>query len=433
MKTMYCFLIGISMLLAVPWGAFADAQAIDFGCIWEYWTYRFEDLLLSDMPDIHLVDSTEEGGVGVADLEEFGMLSLILADPAAPRHEEVHAAFTVNAALARAAIGPWITGLTTSIYDSGPMARQPIPGTDPQRYYGLDGIMAAYITMGEWNVYVGYLAGYENTQWGIEVPSSSEGYQFVQELGMYGDIDGDGVPNANEYWASNPRSFANALDPGVVESAVTWDVWACMDEPGLNARFWCDAVTERLYTMSVSQITWAEAVYFEFAYPDGTPILISLCNIGDQNENDFVASVANRYEVWIGCTDAGRDIGHAAPNPDDWYWLNDPGRNPMTFTNWHDGFPKGVDGVADCAVLNVRGCWQDVSEFVGAPPEPRRRLAVFELAGTYPDDDGNGAPDAFEDKDGDLLPDGFESEGEGEGEEGEGENEGLPPGCLGRC
>ncbi|MCX5772406.1 MAG: hypothetical protein NTZ09_19325, partial [Candidatus Hydrogenedentes bacterium] len=154
--------------------------------------------------------------------------------------------------------------------------------------------------------------------------------------------------------------------------------------------------------------------------------------------------------VWIGCTDAGRDIGHTAPNPQDWYWLSDPSQSQMTYTAWQAGEPNGVDGAEDCGVMRgsrdggfaggMPAIWYDVSEFTGSPPEPRLYPAVFELPGTYPDNDSNGAPDAFEDKDGDLLPDGlFQGEGEGEGPaegegedtgEGEGECDEVPFGCF---
>ena len=426
-------------ILLLPLAAFGDPQEINLRCILEYtasqWTFEYEWLHpgYGISWDIDHEDLTLEGGLGIPDVEEFNLLSLILADPSAPNHDQVHAAFLTNSSLARTAIRPPLIGLTTSTYETGPMARQPIPNTDPQVYYGYDGILGAYLTFGEWNLYMDTMWIVKDSAFGslVTVPSSSEGYLLLSDLSMCGDVDGDGASNAYEYWAASPHSFANAIDPGIANAAAVWNLWVCQDEPENTARFWYNSATQRVYFKPVLPLTWAEALDFTLDYAGRTPVAVRLCTIRDQQENDFVGTVFGRrdYYAWIGCTDAGRDMGHTAPNPEDWYWLSDPGQNPMTYTNWHTGEPNGVDGGADCGA--IAGWWYDMSEFTGSPPEPRRLPAIFELPELYPDDDANGAPDAFEDKDGDLLPDGFESEGEGEGEEGEGED--LPPGCLGRC
>jgi len=433
MKNMYCLLIGVITMLATSTAAFADTQQIDFRCIYEYCV----QCCVADVPpvDVSLVDYTEQGGLGIPDVEEFELLSLILADPSAPKHDQIHTAFLTNSSLARTAIGPLLIGLSTSPYETGPMARQPIPNTEPQAYYGFDGVFGAYVTLGEWELYLETMEAFASSAFGalVTVPATAEAYTLVPELAMCGDVDGDGAPNAYEYWAASPYSFANAIDPGIADAAAVWNLWVCQDVPDNMARFWYNSANQRVYFIPVFPVTWAEAVDYTLEYAGRTPVPVRLCTIRNEQENDFIAELANGSFAWMGCTDAGRDIGHTAPNPEDWYWLSDPAQNPMTYTNWHTGEPDGVDGGADCGAI-AGGMWYDMSEFIGSPPEPRRLPAIFELPELYPDDDANGAPDAFEDKDGDLLPDGFvapENEGEGEGEEGEGED--LPPGCLGRC
>jgi len=413
--------------------ASADAQVIDISCILA-WVLDPENIIPIPDPTAYAtsdVDWTSETGLGIADVEEFKFLSLILANPDAPHHDEVHAGFAANASLARAAMGSWIISRTTSTNESGPKARQPIPNTNPQQYYGADGLLAAYILMGDWDLYIEFMEAFKDSEFGIQVviPTSAEGYVQIEDLSMCEDFDGDGASNAYEYWAASPYSFANAIDPGIANAAAVWNLWVCDDAPDKTARFWYNSATQRVYFKPVLPLTWAESLDYTLDYAGRTPVPVRLCTIRNQQENDFMAELANGSFAWMGCTDAGRDIGHTAPNPEDWYWLSDPAQNPMTYTNWHTGEPDGVDGGADCGA--IAGWWYDMSEFTGSPPEPRRLPAIFELPELYPDDDANGAPDAFEDKDGDLLPDGFESEGEGEGEEGEGED--LPPGCLGRC
>jgi len=431
-----------AVIWALAPGAFADSQIIDFSCLLE----GAYNLSCADCPyrDIQDIDYTRQGGLGIRDAEEFKLLSFILADPAAPRHDEIHSAFAANATLARTAVGSTILWLTTPTDTSGPRTRQPIPNTDPQLYYGADGLLGAYITFGEWDLYMETMEGFSDSPFGsqVVVPTSDEGYVILQDLMMCSDVDGDGVSNCYEYWAASPYSFAGAVDLEVTDAACAWNVWACSAAPADNVQFVYNASTQRVYFMPADEMTWAEARNFTpITYPGRTPISVSLCTIRNSQENDFLDSLFKGNRIWIGCTDAGRDIGHTAPNPQDWYWLSDPSQSLMSFTNWKSGEPNGVDGAEDCGVMqasyydgwgSIVPCeWIDVSEFTGSPPEPRLYPAVFELPGTYPDADSNGAPDAFEDKDGDLLPDGL-AEGEGEGEEpGEGEGEETPLGCFG--
>ena len=428
-------ILAIAFLLGA--GAFADSQIIDFSCILRY------HYVCYDCPEINVEDDdfTRQGGLGILDMEEMELVSLILADPAAPHHDEIHSAFTTNAALARTAMGPTILGFTTPTATSGPTARQPIPNTDPQLYYGADATMGAYITMGEWDLYVETMEAWKDSPFGggTVVPTSDEGYVLLQELSTCGDVDGDGVGNCYEYWAASPYSFAGAVDPEVTDAACVWNVWACSGDPANNLQFAYNTSTERVYAIPASEMTWAEARNLTIiTYPGRIPISVSLCTIRDSEENDFLDPLVNAFpdnKTWIGCTDAGRDIGHTAPNPDDWYWLSDPSQSPMTYTKWGFGHPDGVDGAKDCGVMHgsydtgwgiASSSWHDESEFTGSPPEPTRHSAIFELPDLYPDNDSNGAPDAFEDKDGDLVPDGpFVAPGEGEGEADE-----VPFGCF---
>ncbi|MCX5770264.1 MAG: lectin-like protein [Candidatus Hydrogenedentes bacterium] len=372
-------IVGAACMLAGE--AFADAQTIDFSCILEHTLNNLTVEMPVPWHEAAAIDWTAQGGVGIPDVEEFELLSLILADPDAPNHDAIHTAFATNASLARTAMGSTIVGLTTSHVDTGPNARQPIPGTDPQEYYGADGLLGAYITLGEWDFCAETMQAWKDSAFGtyVTVPTGSEGYVLRDDLGMCGDVDGDGVSNSSEYWSTSPHSWAGALNVAVTDAGATWDVWACAGQPGENPRFWYNETTQRVYTMTVAQLTWAEAVDFELAWPNGIPIAVTLCTIRNEEENEFVADLANGYDAWIGCTDAGRDIGHTAPNPEDWYWLSDVTQSPMTYTNWSFNNPTGVDGAQDCGTMDGFGEWDDMSEFSGSPPEPRRYPAVFEL------------------------------------------------------
>ncbi|MCX5770265.1 MAG: C-type lectin domain-containing protein [Candidatus Hydrogenedentes bacterium] len=446
MRKLSLLVILAGVVCTLPSAVFANSQIIDFSCIMLYQPVCYDCFILHAEDD----DFTRQGGLGILDMEEMELLSLILADPAALHHDEIHSAFTTNAGLARTCIGPTMLTFTTPTATSGETARQPIPNTDPQIYYGADATMGAYITMGEWDLYVATLEGYKYSPFGAGtvVPTSDEGYVLLQELSTCGDVDDDGVSNCYEYWAASPYSFAGAIDPEVTDAACAWNVWACSDAPASNLKFAWNAATGRVYLMPGAEMTWAEATGLSVIdYAGRVPISVALVTIRNYEEKSFVDSLMEDGSyVWIGCTDAGRDIGHTAPNPQDWYWLSDPSQGQMTYTAWQAGQPNGVDGAEDCGVMRgsldggfkgeMPAIWYDVSEFTGSPPEPRLYPAIFELPDLYPDEDSNGAPDAFEDKDGDLVPDGpFVEPGEGEGEgpgegEGEGECDEVPFGCF---
>jgi len=432
-----------AVIVSMAGGAFADPLIIDFaslmlnqaGCFDCYAVHKEDD------------DYTRQGGLGIVDSQEMGLLSLILADPDAPHHDEIHAVFTTNRVLVQEAM------CSTCVWSAAPEGAAGtqaagFPWYGPQLYNGADAVMAAYVTMGEWDTYVEWMESFAVGPFDeVVVPTSQEGYVLRQDLSMCGDVDGDGVSNCLEYWAASPYSYVGAIDPEVTDAACAWNVWACSGDPANNLKFAYYAPTQRVYVIPPAKLTWAEALDFTVTYPDRIPLQASMCTIRDYQEKAFLDDLMGALPdiaIWIGCTDAGRDVGHAAPNPQDWYWLSDPSQSPMTYVSWDFGYPNGVDGAKDCAIMTASidggftggapALWCDVSEFTGSPPVPATYYAILELPDLYPDDDANGAPDAFEDKDGDLLPDGFvapENEGEGEGEEGEGED--LPPGCLGRC
>ncbi|MCX5772407.1 MAG: PKD domain-containing protein [Candidatus Hydrogenedentes bacterium] len=411
MKKLNLFVIVGAALCTLPAGAFADAQNIDFSCIMEF---IYNGMIIDMMPmpwvDLSSIDYTEQGGLGIPDVKEFKLLSLILSNPVVPSHNAIHTAFATNASLARTAIGSTIVGLTTSSYETGSMARQPIPGTDPQQYYGADGLMAAYLTFGEWDLYMETMEGFKDSPFGtyVTVPTSSEGYMLRDDLGMCGDVDGDGVSNSSEYWALSSYSWAGAIHPGVAEGGCVWNIWACTDQNNSSVQFAYNPDTERVYTKSRGPITWDEARSYTFRYPGGAFLPTSMVWIRNEAENDYVRDLGNGNTVWIGCTDEEKDgAGHTAPNPADWYWIADSTRSEMTYTNWSTGEPAGVEHAEDCGTMGDEGTWNDVAPTVDG--NPRRYYAIFETTGTWPDLDQNGAPDAFEDNDGDFVPDGFEA------------------------
>ncbi|MCX5770266.1 MAG: hypothetical protein NTZ09_08350, partial [Candidatus Hydrogenedentes bacterium] len=139
MKKLSLLVVLGAAICALAPGAFADAQAIDFSCILRYHPVCYDCFIIDAEDD----DFTRQGGLGILDMEEMDLLSLILADPAAPHHDEIHSAFTTNAGLARTSISPTMLTFTTPTATSGETARQPIPNTDPQIYYGADATMGA--------------------------------------------------------------------------------------------------------------------------------------------------------------------------------------------------------------------------------------------------------------------------------------------------
>lgn len=437
-------LLLLAAVVAVPSLAFADAQTINFRCVMQYCNDQF--MLLANEPfyNPETADWTFVGGRGILDVDEFGLMSLILANPAAPHHEAIHTAFTYNATTARYAIGgatPTATGtiiaLTTSPETSGPTARQPIPGTSPVEYYGVDALMGCYLTMGEWGTYDetmcafrsspigGSLVVWPKNYWHVpsDKPAHWDPKPGLQEelrlnydftcaswLGMCDDADGDGVSNCLEYWAADPFAYNNAIiwqaNPA---EAVTWAVWPCMDENNSSMLFRYNTANDRVYIASAGEMTYDEAV----AHPGvrwgfGPKIQVRLAEIRSAAENAYVQAAANQSTAWIGCTDHGHDTGDTAGpvNKAHWHWLSTPEVMPMIYQNWDSGEPNGVNGGEDYGEIKDDGKWNDCNK--GSVEDPRMSVAVWESIGTYADTTGeNEAPDAFEDLNGDLAPDGL--------------------------
>jgi len=423
-------LLLLAAVVAVPSLAFADVQTINFRCIFQYCHNRFYALAGVTMYDPTTADWTVEGGVGILDANEMEILQLILANTSAPHHAEVHAAFAQNAAAARTAIGSTIIGLTTSPATTGDTARQLIPGSSPAAYYAADGLMGAYLTMGEWMLYDTTMAGFKDSpfgsavQWTIntgEHEAARVNYDLSQGpyVNMCGDLDNDGAKNCNEYWAAAPNSYANALNPAVTTAAMIWSSWTCLDENNGSYRFIYNPDTERVYMTSPAEITWDEALAFNVQYPGGATLPTSMVTIRNQTENDYAKALGNGNTVWIGCTDEAKDgPAHTVPNDADWYWLSDPTQSVMTYHNWNHpphgtgGEPNGINHAEDCGTMRDDGTWNDVNKWdLGDPgtedDQLRTYYAIYETTGTWPDADENGAPDAFEDKNGDLIPDEF--------------------------
>ena len=226
-----CIVLLLLAAVVLPSSAFADAQAINFRCIMQYCHQKFMGYGQA-FYDPEAADWTLTGGVGIRDVEQFTLLSLILANPGALNHAAVHEAFLHNASTARLKIGTTIIGMTTSTFPTGQMARQPVFPSSPDTYYGADALMGAYLTMGEWATYDETMCAFKSeallsggVTWPQNYlhdedppgPSSKDhlearaGYQedlraqydFAAEafVSMCGDADGDLASNCNEYWA----------------------------------------------------------------------------------------------------------------------------------------------------------------------------------------------------------------------------------------
>jgi len=282
------------------------------------------------------------------------------------------------------------------------MERQPIPNTSPQKYYAADGLMGAYITMGEWDLYDVTMAAFKDSEFGSRViwcldeqdplcyVDKKTDYDLSQAdyLNMCGDLDGDGVKNCNEYWAATPNGYAGALNPAVMDAGVTWSAWTCLDENNSSVRFAYNPDTDRVYTRSQVPMTFADAkLVTGIQYPGGSTIPVVMATIRNAAENAYVLAVANGDTVWVGLTDEAVEGTFA--------WLSG---EPVTYTNWNEGEPNN-SGNEDYCEFRDDGKWNDNGDSA--------RYVVFETTGTWPDDNSNGAPDAFEDLNGDLIPDAF--------------------------
>jgi PKD repeat protein len=427
-------LLLLAAVVLMPSIAFADAQVTNFRCVMQYCHDRFFALAGVTFYDPLTADWTLTGGVGILDANEFELISLILANPSAPNHDAIHTAFTHNAATARVAIGTTLINTTTSKATTGPTARQPIPGTSPQAYYAADALMGCYLTMGEWGTYDETMCSFRNDSvfgagvtWpknSTDVPPKAKAglqeylranYDLSQagNVGMCGDADADGAKNCNEYWAASPNSYANAIvysaNPAV---AMLWNAWACIDEENTSVKFSYNPTTQRVYVKSAGEVSYADALTYTVGWPGGTSIPVRLAEIHNQAEQDYVYSVARPDDAFIGCTDVAKDgPGHVAPNKEDWYWLSDPTQSVMTYEFWRSppnagadrNEPNGVNHAEDVAhIRGGDGLWNDVN--TGSTG----KFAVFESTGTWPDvNPANGAPDAFEDLNNDLIPDGL--------------------------
>lgn len=398
-----CVLLLLAAMVAMSSTAFADAQTIDIRAIMQYCHSQFVALAGVTFYDPAAADWTVDGGLGILDSSEMELLQLILATPTLSVHDAVHAAFTTNQAKCRSAIGTTIIGLT-----SDPNNKQMKPGTTQQ--YALDALMGAYVTMGEWTLWMTTIEGLKDSAFGarVTVPTSQTGYDLTQKdlLKMCGDVDNDGAQNCYEFWAATPNSYVNAVNGSVATAKAVWSSWVCL-EGGLSYRFVYNPDTDRVYMTSPTEVTWAEAQAFTVQYPGGASLPVTMATIRNATENEYVKTLGAGNTVWIGCSDAGKDAGHTAPNPDDWYWFSAPTAS-MEYRNWRSGEPNGVNGSEDCGSMRDDGTWNDVGPNSGTPPTPRKYYAIYESVNTYADvNPANGAPDMFEDVNNDLIPDGF--------------------------
>ncbi len=390
-------LLLLAAMIVLPSVAYAHVQTINFRCIFQYCHDRFYALAGVTMYNPETADWTIEGGVGILDADEFTLLSLIFANAAAPNHDDVHNAFLQNSARARVVIGSTIIGLTTSSATSGPTARQLIPGSSPAAYYAADGLMGAYLTLGEWNTYDTTMAGFKGSPFGTAVLWTTETGQNDDKkveydmdhaglVSMCGDEDSDGAKNCNEFWSDG--DYAGAIVNTDASVAMVWSAWTCLDEFNSSIRFAYNPDTDRVYTISKNTLNFTDAQLFSgVQWPNGATVPVQLATIRNQAENDYVLSLAAGNDVWIGMTDEGSE--------GTWYWLSG---DPMTFTNWNTGEPNSSGNAGQ--LYGDTGKWDDT----GAT---NLKYAVYESTGTWADEDANGAPDDFEDKNNDLIPDGL--------------------------
>ena len=185
-------------LIAVPSSAFGDALVINFRPVMQYVHEQFYALGGATEYNPASADWTAEFGLGILDIDEFELLGLILANAAAPNHDAIHAAFENNRTKIRTACGTTLMNLTIQ---SGAT-------------YGLDAILGAYLTMGEWENVNTVMVGV-NGQMGSKVTwegavgendALKANYTLTCNvfLGVCGDADLDTVKNGNEWWAAAP-------------------------------------------------------------------------------------------------------------------------------------------------------------------------------------------------------------------------------------
>jgi len=372
-------LVALVVLVAVP-AAWAATVTIDFGPYLE--TLNARGALYGWlMFDPETGDATWDSGLGIPDHIELDLLEAILADESALHHAEVIAAWNTNLASATYYLGATVIAMTKP----------------PGKPYGADAVLAALATIGEWSIIDFLMDDLEGTatEWwswdGAEHDAEYYMAQFDrscgQYLGMCGDYDGDGLKNCYEYWGVGDHT--GAFDPGTQTAASNWECWACLDEDNSSMLFKYDPLVEHVYVISQDKMTFDDAKLIDsIEYPGGESLPVALVTITNEIEDGYVYSLTYGERVWIGMTDEGSEGV--------WYWLSG---EPFTYTHWRTGEPDG-SGNAGQLYGDREGTWDDTES-------TNYKYAAFESTGAWPDEDEDGAPDAFEDNNGDLLPDGF--------------------------
>jgi len=355
---------------------FAAVETIDFEAVWDGVAAFLFD---GSYPFAgYVVPGADNNSNTMPDEAEFALLAAILADPALPCHDAVHAAYTAN--------------ILRVLEDMAVIACQDawVPS---YKFF-----VAAYATFGDdasW-AFVEYQSLDVTSEMGAPYCANRADYVQVPGcLSACGDADGDGVANVNEYngQGGDQAAFVTAaLDAGIaVDGGDSWGV--CSGQFGGPKAYYYNPANGNVYCLTPGDMTWPDAQAWAEAHAiGGAPLPGNLATIRSADENQWLVNTFSiNGKCWMGFNDIAVE--------DDWVWVSG---EPVVYTNWDAGEPNDDDG-EDFGEIYVDGFWNDNGITRVGP-------GIVEFVGPYPDNDNDGIPDAWEDNDASGTPDGFEPE-----------------------
>ncbi|MFP4500834.1 MAG: C-type lectin domain-containing protein [Candidatus Hydrogenedentota bacterium] len=328
-------------------------------------------------------------GPDVADLNNNGTLDVVefelleaLADPGSAFHDPaVTQALDDNVAQCKADFGTLITGVDDGFaLVGGAMATLGAPGD-----------FEALIEVAEF-------AG----DFVANIPELTN-YTQVPTAGACGDPDGDGVKTINEFNASDAACsdcVDRALDPNINDDGGDPYEVCTGGYSFFREGFAYEPNSGRIYQFVEEDVTWPDAqAAAQATTVAGEPLPGNLATVDSEAIKDFF--VAQGFDGWVGGTDQAVEGEWIwiATGEQFWQGAADGSAVGGAYTNWNGGEPNNANE-EDFIEINSQGGWNDNGTDKTNP-------YIVEFEGTYPDNNGDGIPDAFEDNNDDGVPDGL--------------------------
>lgn len=395
-----------------PGGSFT-ASSVDF----EAWMtklsqFQFGGNYVFDFLDPTTADNNDNG---MLDVYEFALVTAICNNTSHPMHDLIHEAFKANWSAFQSHQGALVNSLAPALaimggayatLGDGDYGRTPAPW-----FAGSWGSVAEVL----------YELSAYGSSWNAGQPAEPPYVRRQAYVSACGDFDGDGVKNINEWYGQgeNVSNYVNAaMDPNITTSGEDPN-GVC--ETGLRwgKTYFYNPTNQHVYWLQPYTVPWetAEQIATEHSLVNdqGQTIQIPghLVTIDDAGENSWIMSTIYPKaggNMWIGATDKfveGQWIWIATGEQ---FWQGAANGTPVggRYANWNSGEPNDAGGAEDYGEITGGGGWND-----NKASATRRGLVEFPNA--YPDNNGNGIPDFWE-------------QFSGGGGEGEGTPEGTPEG-----